>query len=63
MNDPTDVCRWFQDGDEESDLWGTSCRKYFRLGEGTPEDNNFGFCCFCGKPLIGEPYKFEDEEE
>jgi len=47
-------CAWHQDGDSESDLYATSCRHYFNLDDGTPEDNKMHWCCYCGKTLAQE---------
>lgn len=54
-------CTWFQDG-EAADLWSTGCGHYFEINEGTPSDNDFAFCCFCGKPLDEAPWEDEDDE-
>jgi hypothetical protein len=56
-----DFCNWYQDGDETSETWGTSCGKYFTLNEGTPHENKMFFCCFCGNPL--EQNLFEQEAD
>lgn len=55
-----DWCHWYQDGDETSDTWATSCGQYFTLNEGTPAENKMCFCYHCGKPL--EQNLFEDNE-
>lgn len=44
------TCTWQQDGD--SGVYGTSCRRYFNLEDGTPEDNKMAWCCYCGKKLV-----------
>lgn len=48
-------CGWYQDGDEESTTWQTSCGAYFTLNEGTPSDNRFSFCYSCGKHIVEYP--------
>jgi len=53
MNDDR-TCTWVQD-DDNSDAWGTQCRRMFLLIDGTPEDNRMKFCCYCGKPLVEQP--------
>lgn len=53
-------CGWYQDGDEESTTWQTSCGAYFTLNEGTPSDNRFSFCYSCGKHIVEYPI---DEDE
>ena len=45
------VCEWVQD-DDDSDAWGTQCRRMFIIIDGTPTDNRMTFCCYCGKPLV-----------
>ena len=45
------TCLWSRDGDEEHDVWGTSCGRYFTIIEGTPTDNEMRFCCYCGGNL------------
>jgi len=57
-----DTCTWQQDGDSDSGVYGTSCRRYFNFEDGTPEDNKFAWCCFCGKKLAQELIT-EDEDE
>ena len=56
-------CAWHQDGDSESDLYATSCRHYFSLNEGTPEDNKMHWCCYCGKRIVQELITEEDDDE
>lgn len=46
------VCAWTLDEPDEG-KWDTSCGESFLLLEGTPEDNNMRFCCYCGLPLTG----------
>lgn len=54
------LCTWTEDYD--GGVWETQCGQCFTLLEGTPEDNNFSFCCFCGKPMKEIP-KIEEEDE
>jgi hypothetical protein len=49
-----ETCTWQQDGDSDSGLYATSCRHYFNLEDGTPEDNKLAWCCYCGKKLAQE---------
>ena len=48
------TCTWCQDGDSDSGVYATSCRHYFDLNDGTPEDNKMQWCCYCGKRLMQE---------
>ncbi len=44
-------CYWSR-ADEDTDMWETSCEQAFCLDEGTPKENDFKFCVYCGKPLV-----------
>lgn len=44
------TCIWQQEG-ECSDGWDTSCKRAFRIDDGTPAENGMKFCCFCGNPI------------
>ena len=41
-------CSWTQADDH---AYETSCGQSFCLDEGSPEDNEMVFCCYCGKHL------------
>ena len=56
-----ETCTWQQDGDSDSGVYGTSCRRYFNLEDGTPEDNKMAWCCYCGKKLA-QALITEDED-
>ena len=49
-------CYWSR-ADEDSDCWETSCDQAFCLDEGTPTENKFKYCSYCGKPLIEDENK------
>lgn len=38
-------CCWQE---SECDGWQTTCGNAFEIYEGTPEENNMKFCCYCG---------------
>lgn len=48
---PTKVCHWTLD---DEDVYATECRHMFHIIDGTPADNNFKFCSFCGGELVVE---------
>ena len=52
-----DVCEWSED---EGGIFQTSCGESFEVTEGTPEENKFKFCCYCGGVL--KQKLFEREE-
>ena len=49
-----DVCEW-RLCDEEANVYDTSCRNPHILIEGTPKENNYEYCPYCGKKIkVGE---------
>ena len=48
----TEVCIWTYN--EEGDLWDTRCNEMFHFNDGTPIENDFRFCPYCGKKLLYE---------
>ena len=55
-DDIIEKCVWAQD-DWDCDVWATDCGKHFSIIEGTPTENSFRFCCYCGKPIEEAPYE------
>ena len=45
-----DVCKW-RLCDEEENVYDTSCRNPHILIEGTPKENNYEYCPYCGKKI------------
>ena len=45
-----DVCEW-RLCDEEANVYDTSCKNPHILIEGTPKENNYEFCPYCGKKI------------
>ena len=45
-----DVCEWWL-CDEEANVYDTSCRNSHILIEGTPKENEYDFCPYCGKKI------------
>lgn len=44
-----DKCEWKQD---ENGAWGTGCDHLHEFIDGTPFDNDYLFCPYCGADLI-----------
>ena len=44
------VCEW-RLCDEEANVYDTSCRNPHILIEGTPQENNYEFCPYCGRRI------------
>jgi len=42
-------CEWTYEG--SNDVWETACGKAFCIVEGTPQENEIRYCCFCGGKL------------
>ena len=52
VSDDTDnVCEW-RLCDEEANVYDTSCRNPHILIEGTPQENNYEYCPYCGKKIL-----------
>ena len=47
----TKYCKWILDNDPDDYYFNTSCGQAFFLSDGTLEDNEIKYCCFCGKPI------------
>ena len=45
-----DVCEW-RLCDEEANVYDTSCRNPHILIEGTPKENKYEYCPYCGKKI------------
>jgi len=44
----TDDCRWSK-GDFGA--YETACGNFFEITDGTPDENNMNYCCYCGKSI------------
>lgn len=54
-----DKCYWQADF-PGSDTYQTSCGNLFTINDGSPEENEMKFCCYCGRDLIEEPATIEE---
>lgn len=45
-----DVCEW-RLCDEETNVYDTSCKNPHIMIEGTPRENNYSYCPYCGKKI------------
>lgn len=43
-----DTCTWQED---EDGLWWTDCKNIHELFDGTPTENHYEFCPYCGKRI------------
>lgn len=41
-------CGWIEDADGN---WDTECENKFTFTDGTPQENGFTFCPYCGSSL------------
>ncbi len=46
-----DECGWLEKEDGEEGYWDTSCGNSHLFFGGTPADNQYKFCPYCGKPI------------
>ena len=44
-------CEWKLHDGYEYDYYHTSCQDDFIFDDGTPKDNHFKYCPFCGKEI------------
>jgi hypothetical protein len=45
------LCVWSQMGYEYGDTFETTCGNAFVFIEGSPEENDMHYCCYCGKSI------------
>ncbi len=56
----TPGCSWSED---TNGTWVTKCGHYFQVTDGTPSENEFAYCCYCGGNLIEHVYVEEDSND
>ena len=55
-------CVWTEDAYPDGEVvWETGCGETFVINDGTPEQNHFRFCTYCGKPLKQVEHQPEKE--
>lgn len=50
LGERSGICTWTPEADDER-IYETTCGQSFLMEEGTPQENDMNFCCFCGKKL------------
>lgn len=45
---PPGSCLWAPDDDGS---WWSACGNGFVFNDGTPTENAFAYCCYCGSPM------------
>jgi len=64
-SDVVEKCEWTDDGSTDlfsSGTFITDCGQYFTIIEGTPTENGFKYCCYCGSPIEEVLNTGEDNE-
>ena len=56
-----ETCRWVQE-DDHCGTWWSECSHGFTFNDGGPKENDFKFCCYCGKSLEEVPYVWPEDE-
>ncbi len=57
MTDTPSTCTWVQD-DEDSSCYDTECKQSFDVNDSISiPQNDFKFCCYCGKSLRSETWE------
>lgn len=59
MSEVMKTCEWKEESNDYEVVWITSCGEAFVVNEGTPEENGFKFCAYCGRKLIQRAAKIE----
>jgi hypothetical protein len=54
------VCKWFEDSEGN---YESECENMFVFSSGTPKDNHFLYCPYCGNELVQELYQEDVLEE
>ena len=52
-----EACSWKED---EDGIYTTDCGEAYILIDGTPTENHFKYCSYCGRRCLDVPYKEED---
>jgi len=55
-----EICTWVED---ENGDWHTDCTNMFAITEGSPMDNDFKYCLYCGRPIVAAEFRYEDDED
>lgn len=58
-----DSCEWKHYTNEFTDIWDTACEHAFEFNSGTPSENEFIYCPYCGKPIRVDGYEITDDYE
>lgn len=59
-------CTWklHKNGPWVDEVWATECDNDFIMADGTPTENEFKWCCFCGGRIIDEVVVgYDDDDE
>ncbi len=58
------VCNWQEEETLDYTFWETDCKQAFWFTEGgTPADNDFAYCPYCGKVMNGKELAAECNEK
>ena len=57
IGEPHTPCEWVEDSEGNYD---TACGQCYTTNDGTPEENEMKFCCYCGGKLTTLFYEEED---
>lgn len=55
------TCEWVPWG-EDCSVYDTECGGAFTVTEGTPTENDFNFCPYCGGKLVEADDETEDDD-
>lgn len=58
----TKSCLWSRNTDDDNCMYETTCGNAFMFNDGTPKDNGFRYCCYCGNPMLVNHFTDEDPD-
>lgn len=60
VKDVVGVCEWHEQSYDMEGTYDTGCGNLFTVGEGTPEENSFKYCAYCGGEIDATPVNYDD---
>jgi hypothetical protein len=59
---PAKVCKWKTQPEDYSGVYETGCNQAFEFTSGSPDDNNFLYCPYCGGEIEVAPPPLTEQD-